>query len=104
MQEEPLVLNLTTTIGFLSPSTSDCRIYIRVLHSNILHFTEPLEDGFHSYLHGKGAKGTLQEAYNGQVRRWLDTNPSASQAEFLEEVNRLRDEYMALYASYIIGQ
>lgn len=69
-----------------------------------LHFTEPLEDGFHSYLHGKGAKGTLQEAYNGQVRRWLDTNPSASQAEFLEEVNRLRDEYMALYASYIIGQ
>ncbi len=76
-------------------------LYPNLTYSD-LNFIEAIDHGFHQYLHGKGAKGTLQEAYNGQLTRWLDNNPNATQTEFLNEVSRLREEYMSLYDSYLL--
>lgn len=85
------------------PQTFHSRLQGRFgnLSNDILNFTEKLDDGFHSWLHGQGAKGTLQDAYNGRINAWLDRNNGATLDDFLKEVKRLRDEYLQLYEQYI---
>jgi hypothetical protein len=70
-----------------------------------LNFTEPPERGFHRFLHGKGANGTLQLAYNGRLQEWLDLAQQGGRmptlGEFLQFIGELRAEYLDLYEEYL---
>jgi hypothetical protein len=74
------------------------------ISKDVLQWKEPLELGFHKYLHGKGARGTLFEAYNGRITQWLDKfGTSKTMDEFLQFVDNLRLEYLELYQQYLTG-
>jgi hypothetical protein len=65
-----------------------------------LHFTEPLETGFHQLFHGKS--GTLTEAYNARIAAWLNRYGSSKTWEdFLKFIGELRDEYLTLYEGHL---
>ena len=64
---------------------------------------DPIERGFHKYIHGKGRR--LKEAYNEQVRRWaedtLKEGRSKNFDDFAKLVAKKRDEvYLKLYEIY----
>jgi RHS repeat-associated protein len=68
----------------------------------LLEFTEPLERGFHKFVHGKW--GTLADSYNDFVARWLDEYGSIkSLDDFLQYIDDLRSEYLDLYEQYLTG-
>jgi len=70
--------------------------------NDILHFTEPIDEGFHRVLHGKW--GSRYEAYNSRVIQWLsDYGAEKSLDEFLDFIRGLREEYIELYIQYLSG-
>jgi RHS repeat-associated protein len=73
--------------------------------TDLLHFTEPLEEGFHRFLHGQWANETLDLAYNGQIRTWLmraiEEGSRPTLDEFIQFVGDFRAEYLDLYEQYL---
>ena len=76
--------------------------YYPTLGRHTLDFTDPLAEGFHKLVHGKG--GTVVDAYNYTVEEWLATNGTTKGlTEFIDFIMELRAQYLELYLQYLTG-